>query len=95
MEIRKSGYLPFIVIWIFGDKESNCCKDIMSLYYYIMKSVNALLWVVMPFCALLAQNQTVDSLSVSTNFLDEVVVTDSRFALKRSQSGKTIIKIKS
>ena len=67
----------------------------MSLYYYIMKSVNALLWVVMPFCALLAQNQTVDSLAVSTNFLDEVVVTDSRFALKRSQSGKTIVKIKS
>jgi vitamin B12 transporter len=36
----------------------------------------------------------VDSTSVSTNYLDEVVVTDSRFALKRSQSGKTVVKIK-
>ena len=43
----------------------------------------------------LAQNTSLDSLAVSTNYLDEVVVTDSRFALKRSQSGKTVVKINS
>lgn len=42
------------------------------------------------FCvSLLAQNQ--DSLRVQ--ILDEVVVSDSRFALKRENSGKTVIKI--
>lgn len=46
------------------------------------------------FCVLTAQNQTLDSTAVSTKFLEEVVVTDSRFALKRSQSGKTVVKIK-
>ena len=59
-----------------------------------MKLLNALLGVVFSFCALSAQNQTLDSIAVSTNYLDEVVVTDSRFALKRSQSGKTVVKIK-
>lgn len=51
-------------------------------------------WVLLSFCAVSAQNQAVDSTTVSTNHLDEVVVTDSRFALKRSQSGKTVVKIK-
>lgn len=59
-----------------------------------MKLFNALLGIVFPFCAMSAQNQTLDSIAVSTNYLDEVVVTDSRFALKRSQSGKTVVKIK-
>lgn len=53
-----------------------------------------LFWALLSFCAVSAQNQAVDSTSVSTNYLDEVVVTDSRFALKRSQSGKTVVKIK-
>ena len=51
-------------------------------------------WALLPFCALSAQNQAIDSTNVSINYLDEVVVTDSRFALKRSQSGKTVVKIK-
>ena len=59
-----------------------------------MKLLNALLGIILSFCALTAQNQTLDSIVVSTNYLDEVVVTDSRFALKRSQSGKTVVKIK-
>ena len=59
-----------------------------------MKSVNALLWAFLSIYNLSAQNQSIDSLSVITNFLDEVVVSDSRFALKRSQSGKTVVKIK-
>ena len=59
-----------------------------------MKLVNALLGTALSFCALSAQNQTLDSIAVSTKYLDEVVVTDSRFALKRSQSGKTVVKIK-
>lgn len=63
-------------------------------FFIFMKLLNALLGVVFPFCALCAQNQTLDSIAVSTNYLDEVVVTDSRFALKRSQSGKTVVKIK-
>ena len=47
------------------------------------------------FCGLnYAQNNNLDGISEYTNFLDEVVVTDSRFLLKRSQSGKTVIKIK-
>ena len=59
-----------------------------------MKLANALLGALLPFCTIFAQNQTLDSIAVSTKYLDEVVVTDSRFALKRSQSGKTVIKIK-
>ena len=59
-----------------------------------MKLANALLGTLLPFCAIFAQNQTLDSIAVSTKYLDEVVVTDSRFALKRSQSGKTVVKIK-
>ena len=61
-----------------------------NLYYEL---ANALLGALLPFCTF-AQNQTLDSIAVSTKYLDEVVVTDSRFALKRSQSGKTVIKIK-
>ena len=59
-----------------------------------MKLVNVLLGTTFSFCFLAAQNQILDSFDISTNYLDEVVVTDSRFALKRSQSGKIIIKIK-
>ena len=59
-----------------------------------MKLANALLGALLPFCTIFAQNQILDSIAVSTKYLDEVVVTDSRFALKRSQSGKTVIKIK-
>ena len=59
-----------------------------------MKLVNAFLGTMLSFCVLTAQNQTLDSTAVSTKFLEEVVVTDSRFALKRSQSGKTVVKIK-
>ena len=59
-----------------------------------MKLVNAFLGTMLSFCVLTAQNKTLDSTAVSTKFLEEVVVTDSRFALKRSQSGKTVVKIK-
>ena len=59
-----------------------------------MKLLNALLGITLSFFALTAQNQALDSIAVSTKYLDEVVVTDSRFALKRSQSGKTVVKIK-
>ena len=59
-----------------------------------MKLVNAFLGTMLSFYVLTAQNQTFDSTAVSTKFLEEVVVTDSRFALKRSQSGKTVVKIK-
>ena len=45
-----------------------------------MKSVNAFLWATLSIYNLSAQNQSIDSLSVITNFLDEVVVSDSRFA---------------
>lgn len=41
-----------------------------------------------------AQDQsTADTLSVKQNYLDEVVLSDSRIPLKRSQSGKTVIRI--
>ena len=59
-----------------------------------MKLANASLGILLSFCSIFAQNKTLDSIAVSTKYLDEVVVTDSRFALKRSQSGKTVIKIK-
>ena len=59
-----------------------------------MKLANASLGTLLSFCSIFAQNKTLDSIAVSTKYLDEVVVTDSRFALKRSQSGKTVIKIK-
>ena len=41
------------------------------------------------------QNSPLDSLSTSLKQLEEVVVSDSRFPLKRSQSGKPVIKIDS
>ena len=59
-----------------------------------MKLANASLGILLSFCSIFAQNKALDSIAVSTKYLDEVVVTDSRFALKRSQSGKTVIKIK-
>ncbi|NBS18734.1 MAG: TonB-dependent receptor [Flavobacteriia bacterium] len=40
-----------------------------------------------------SQDQSLDSISRATQFLEEVVVSDSRFSLKRSQSGKAVIKI--
>jgi len=42
---------------------------------------------------LLAQRTDIDSLTVQSTNLEEVVVSDSRFPLKRSQSGKPIVKI--
>ena len=56
------------------------------------------LWWYIPLitCALAAQqNLTKDSLDISKqiNDLDEIVLIDSRFPLKRSESGKNIIKI--
>ena len=59
-----------------------------------MKSVSVLLGSLFSFCAMTAQNPTLDTIAVSTNYLNEVVVSDSRFELKRSQSGKTVVKIK-
>ena len=56
------------------------------------------LWWYIPLitCALTAQQNLIkDSLDISNqiNDLDEIVLIDSRFPLKRSESGKTIIKI--
>jgi vitamin B12 transporter len=42
---------------------------------------------------LFAQNTDIDSLTVKTTQLEEIVLSDSKFPLKRSQSGKPIIKI--
>ena len=39
------------------------------------------------------QNSVVDSLSTATNYLDEVVLSDTRLPIKRSQSGREVIKI--
>ena len=39
------------------------------------------------------ETETKDTLSIDTKYLDEVVVLDSRLPLKRSQSGKTIVRI--
>ena len=52
--------------------------------------------VLFAFCVgnLYAQETVIqDSLSFATKYLDEVVVLDSRLPLKRSQSGKTIVRI--
>ena len=56
------------------------------------------LWWYIPLltCALTAQQNLIkDSLYISNqiNDLDEIVLIDSRFPLKRSESGKNIIKI--
>ena len=60
-----------------------------------MKSIYIFFLVLPLYCFLFAQDKKLDSLNLSTNYLDEVVVIDSRFELKRSQSGKSVIKIKS
>ncbi len=43
--------------------------------------------------SLLAQHQSSDSLNQNTNYLDEVVLLDARIPLKRSQSGKPVLRI--
>ena len=60
-----------------------------------MKLIYIFFLVLPLYCFLFAQDKKLDSLNISTNYLDEVVVIDSRFELKRSQSGKSVIKIKS
>ena len=42
---------------------------------------------------LFAQEKDTDSITLKTTALEEVVISDSRFPLKRSQSGKPIVKI--
>lgn len=60
-----------------------------SLRYFLFK-----LFIFISYAFVFAQQQNVkDSISVQTTALEEVVLTDSRFALKRSQSGKPIVKI--
>ena len=62
---------------------------------YTMNSLKSAM-VIVALCAgkLYAQETvTQDSLSLATRYLDEVVVLDSRLPLKRSQSGKTIVRI--
>ena len=58
-----------------------------------MKSITALFWAMLPSFVLLGQNQSIDAASSTINYLEEVVLIDSRFPLKRSQSGKTVVKI--
>lgn len=61
-------------------------------------NINLSKWYSLPLfvfgLGLYAQEQDKDSLTVNTTVLEEVVISDSRFPLKRSQSGKPIIKIK-
>jgi vitamin B12 transporter len=58
---------------------------------YLLRVTTLLLWV--NSLALFAQQTDIDSLTVQTTNLEEVVISDSRFPLKRSQSGKPIVKI--
>jgi vitamin B12 transporter len=58
---------------------------------YLLRVTTLLLWV--NSLALFAQQTNIDSLTVQTTNLEEVVISDSRFPLKRSQSGKPIVKI--
>ena len=67
----------------------------MNLVYLTMKFIKTILLTLIIYCNTLAQNTSSETLALSTNYLDEVVVTDSRFILKRSQSGKTVVKINS
>ena len=43
--------------------------------------------------SLFAQEKSSDSLKLKTNYLDEVVLLDARIPLKRSQSGKPVLRI--
>ncbi|MEN8813244.1 MAG: hypothetical protein ABF277_08060, partial [Candidatus Arcticimaribacter sp.] len=45
------------------------------------------------FTALAQEEQKNDSLVQKTNYLDEVVLLDARIPLKRSQSGKPVLRI--
>ena len=66
--------------------------------FKIQMNINLSKWYSLPLfvfgLGLYAQEQDKDSLTVNTTVLEEVVISDSRFPLKRSQSGKPIIKIK-
>lgn len=60
-------------------------------------NINLSKWNSLPFfvfsLGLFAQQKDTDSLTLKTTALEEVVLSDSRFPLKRSQSGKPIVKI--
>ena len=62
----------------------------MNLVYLTMKFIKTIFLTLVIYCNTLAQNTSSETLALPTNYLDEVVVTDSRFILKRSQSGKTV-----
>ena len=64
---------------------------LLKMNIYLLRVTTLLLWV--NSLALFAQQTDIDSLTVQTTNLEEVVISDSRFPLKRSQSGKPIVKI--
>ena len=61
-----------------------------------MKSMQVSVLTIFLVCVTFLQAQeieSIDSLTTKTNYLDEIVLSDTRLPIKRSQSGKTIIRI--
>lgn len=70
--------------------------DVVSHKIIIMKTLPIKAMVMLLFSSLIfaQKNEAVDSLkTTSTNYLDEVVLSDTRLPIKRAQSGREVIKI--
>lgn len=68
----------------------------MSRNLITMKSMQASVLTLLLLCVAVIQAQeteSTDSLATKTNYLDEIVLSDTRLPIKRSQSGKTVIRI--
>ena len=92
---RKSGDLPFSKQQMSNFRDKSLRMIIHAISRLILIKMNKKSRVLGLLCLStsffgFAQQQT-DSTKVEQ--LDEVVITDSRFALKRENSGKTVIKI--
>ena len=98
LEKRKPGDLPNLVILLFGNKAMDGSTGCSIPKNNIMKTLPTSAMVILLFgsIAFAQNNAVVDSLStatVTTNYLDEVVLSDTRLPIKRSQSGREVIKI--
>ena len=84
------------MIRFFGDKEVEWLKNSTSRNLITMKSMQVSVLTLLLLCVAVIQAQeteSTDSLATKTNYLDEIVLSDTRLPIKRSQSGKTVIRI--
>ena len=83
-------------IRFFGDKEVEWLIFIRSRNFVKMKLIQIYVLISSLFWGIIVQaqqSQSSDTLLIKTKYLDEIVLSDTRLPIKRSQSGKTVIRI--